>query len=268
MENIKMYNLADIKDRHNIVDVIGQYVTLRKSGKEYKGCCPFHDEKTPSFTVSEDKQVFYCFGCGATGDVIDFVSRFSGISFVAACKALGAESNVLPTEKVKQNLQRAASKVSFNLPCDDKRDPQMCAELLSGCSYIGIGPINYYEDPNCNRYTPLTDWHGEIVNLYTGFDFISGGISYGSFTPIRVKKNDNYMLCVDTLDAVNISKKYNVNVLICYTDHNLKYVVKSAPKSAKVLPVITENDDDFLCYEGEWLSYKNDELKKEEIKNV
>ena len=70
-------NIADeIKSRCNIVDVIGRVVSLKKTGNNYKGICPFHNEKTPSFIVSETKQIFTCFGCGATGDVIEFVKRY------------------------------------------------------------------------------------------------------------------------------------------------------------------------------------------------
>ena len=61
--------VEEIKERCNIVDVIGSVVSLKKAGNNYKGCCPFHKEKTPSFVVSESKQFFHCFGCGASGDV-------------------------------------------------------------------------------------------------------------------------------------------------------------------------------------------------------
>ena len=65
----------EIKSVANIVDVIGDVVSLTKKGANYHGLCPFHNEKTPSFVVSETKQIFTCFGCHATGDVIEFRSR-------------------------------------------------------------------------------------------------------------------------------------------------------------------------------------------------
>ena len=58
------------------MDVIGQHVALKRAGSNYKGLCPFHGEKTPSFVVSEQKQIFTCFGCGASGDVIEFTKRY------------------------------------------------------------------------------------------------------------------------------------------------------------------------------------------------
>ena len=72
----------------NIVDVINDRVTLKKSGKNYSACCPFHEEKTPSFTVEESKQFFMCFGCGASGDAAKFLMDYERLSFVEAMKNL------------------------------------------------------------------------------------------------------------------------------------------------------------------------------------
>lgn len=262
-----MNSLSDIKYQHNIVDVIGQYVQLKKQGKEHFGCCPFHGEKTPSFSVNEQKQFYHCFGCGAHGDVIGFLQEYSGMDFVEACKSLGAESELMPSEKVKRNLQRAKLAPNFSLPVDDHRDPLQCAELMEISAYAGVKPIPYFE-VNGDKYVTLIDWNGEVVNMFDGFGFLAGGISYGAFTPIKVKKNKNFMLCVDTKDAINISEKYKVNVLICYTAHNMKYVYNAGKNKAKLLPVIRSQDDDYLCFECEWLRYENGELKKESIIDV
>ncbi len=64
MARIPQTIIDDIRERSNIVDIVGQYVQLKKSGKNYFGLCPFHNEKSPSFSVAEDKQIFHCFGCG------------------------------------------------------------------------------------------------------------------------------------------------------------------------------------------------------------
>jgi DNA primase len=88
-------SIADeIKSRCNIVDVIGRQVTLKKAGAHYKGLCPFHSEKTPSFTVSEEKQNFVCYGCGAAGDVISFVERMQNLSFLEASEKLAEEYGI------------------------------------------------------------------------------------------------------------------------------------------------------------------------------
>jgi DNA primase len=88
-------NIVDeIKSRCNIVDVIGRHVPLKKAGNNYKGVCPFHNEKTPSFVVSDAKQIFTCFGCGATGDVIEFVQRYNSLDFPGAVEKLAEEYGI------------------------------------------------------------------------------------------------------------------------------------------------------------------------------
>lgn len=77
-----------IKCQTNIVWTIGQTVVLRKKGKSWWGLCPFHNEKTPSFSVSEDKQLYHCFGCGVGGDVIKFVQEYAKCSFREALERL------------------------------------------------------------------------------------------------------------------------------------------------------------------------------------
>jgi len=80
--------LAEIRSRANIVDIISEYVTFKKAGKNYLALCPFHSEKTPSFHVNEEKQIFYCFGCQKGGDVITFLREINNLSFVEAVSQL------------------------------------------------------------------------------------------------------------------------------------------------------------------------------------
>ena len=93
-KNSYSQTVEEIKERCNIVDVIGSVVSLKKAGNNYKGCCPFHKEKTPSFVVSESKQYFHCFGCGASGDVLSFVQRHYNIGFADAVEKLAASCGV------------------------------------------------------------------------------------------------------------------------------------------------------------------------------
>ncbi|MDT2756731.1 DNA primase [Enterococcus asini] len=76
--------IDEIREKVNIVDIVGQYVQLKKAGKNYSGLCPFHNEKTPSFSVAEDKQFYHCFGCGRGGNVFSFLQEIDGISFPEA----------------------------------------------------------------------------------------------------------------------------------------------------------------------------------------
>ena len=86
--------LDEIRARVGLGDVIARHVSLKRAGRELSGLCPFHNEKTPSFTVSEEKGFFHCFGCGAHGDVIGFVMRQEGLSFPEAVERLAAEAGL------------------------------------------------------------------------------------------------------------------------------------------------------------------------------
>ena len=86
--------IEEVRARADIVDVIGEIVPLRKSGKEFKACCPFHEERTPSFYVVPDKGFYKCFGCGESGDVFRFLMRRAGMDFVDAVRHVAARSGV------------------------------------------------------------------------------------------------------------------------------------------------------------------------------
>lgn len=86
--------LNEIHRKNDIVDVVSRYVSLKRKGRNYFGLCPFHNEKSPSFSVSPDKQIFHCFGCGVGGDVINFVKNIENITFLEAVKDLAESSGI------------------------------------------------------------------------------------------------------------------------------------------------------------------------------
>ena len=90
--------VSEIRDRADIVSIVGRHVTLKKSGSRFWGLCPFHDEKTASFQVHADKQIFYCFGCGAGGDVFAFRMRMEGFDFPDVIRVLGRELGIAVPE--------------------------------------------------------------------------------------------------------------------------------------------------------------------------
>ena len=91
--------IDDLLDRVDIVDVVNSRVQLKKAGKNYKACCPFHEEKSPSFTVSQDKQFYYCFGCGAGGNALGFVMEFDRLDFLPAVEMLAKNAGMeIPRE--------------------------------------------------------------------------------------------------------------------------------------------------------------------------
>jgi DNA primase len=103
--------IENLLARADIVQVINQRVPLKKAGATFKACCPFHDEKTPSFNVNPSKQFYHCFGCGASGDALKFMMEYDGLSFVEAVEALAAQYGMqVPREKLsaKQQAQQQA----------------------------------------------------------------------------------------------------------------------------------------------------------------
>lgn len=86
--------IDEIKNRNDIVDIVSQYVVLKRSGRGFSGLCPFHKEKTPSLSVSPDRQIFHCFGCGVGGDVIHFISKIENMTFVEAIETLADRAGI------------------------------------------------------------------------------------------------------------------------------------------------------------------------------
>lgn len=111
---IPQHTIDQILDRTDIVDVIGQFVKLKKTGRTYSGCCPFHQEKSPSFHVYRDKQYFHCFGCQANGNAIRFLMDIGSRNFVEVMKDLSSQTGIeLPkdnTDSNKLKYKREASK--------------------------------------------------------------------------------------------------------------------------------------------------------------
>ena len=86
--------IEEVRSRNDIVDVVGQYVHLQKKGANYFGLCPFHNEKSGSFSVSQSKQIFHCFGCGAGGNVISFLMKYDNLTFTEALQQLAERAGV------------------------------------------------------------------------------------------------------------------------------------------------------------------------------
>ena len=93
--------IEEVKNSNDIVDVISQYVNLKRSGRNYFGLCPFHNEKSPSFSVSPDKQIFHCFGCGVGGNVYTFLTKIENISFIEAVQNLARKSKYSTSNTTK-----------------------------------------------------------------------------------------------------------------------------------------------------------------------
>ncbi|HKL10203.1 MAG TPA: DNA primase [Clostridia bacterium] len=95
--------IEEVVNRSDMVAVVSQYVKLKKTGKNHKGLCPFHNEKTPSFIVSEERQRYHCFGCGASGDVIEFIMNIEKLDFVDALEYLAEQNGIRLEDYLKKH---------------------------------------------------------------------------------------------------------------------------------------------------------------------
>ncbi len=110
MDSIPEEKITEVRERASIVEVISDFVALKKSGKNYLGLCPFHSERTPSFTVNEEKGIFHCFGCGAGGNIFNFLMRASHLNFPEAVKELAKRYGItLPKRELSEEEKRRRS---------------------------------------------------------------------------------------------------------------------------------------------------------------
>jgi DNA primase len=142
--------IQDLLNRVDIVDVVGRYVQLKKGGANFMGLCPFHNEKSPSFSVSPTKQFYHCFGCGAHGTAIGFLIEYSGLGFVEAVKDLAqnvgmtvpeAEDRLPPAQRAEQQAKSLALSEAMTRACDyyrhQLRGSQRAIEYLKGRGLTG-----------------------------------------------------------------------------------------------------------------------------------
>lgn len=111
--------LQDLRDRLTLSEVVGRRVKLTRAGREFKGCCPFHREKTPSFYVNDDKQFFHCFGCGAHGDVLGFVMRHDNLPFTEAIEALAAQAGLQVPRQTQEDVHEAKQQKGLYDLCEE-----------------------------------------------------------------------------------------------------------------------------------------------------
>lgn len=120
--------LEEIKSRIDIVDLISEYVHLKRAGQNWRGLCPFHSEKTPSFIVSPAKQIFHCFGCGSGGDIFTFLIRYDNLSFQEAVRALAKRAGVTLRITEGDTIKTGEKEILFNLHKDTLNFFKQCLE--------------------------------------------------------------------------------------------------------------------------------------------
>ena len=133
--------LDEIKSKNDIVDIVSQYVVLKRSGRNYMGLCPFHKEKSGSFCVSPDKQIFHCFGCGVGGNVFHFISKIENVNF-------------------KESVEMLASRAGVNLPTSDNFEDDKLAKLKARVYEVNKCAAEFYHE---NLYKPTAKPAQEYV---------------------------------------------------------------------------------------------------------
>ena len=133
--------IDEIRNSNDIVDIISQYVNLKKSGRNFFGLCPFHNEKSPSFAVSPDKQIFHCFGCGVGGNVFHFVSKIENIGF-------------------KESVEMLANRANITLPTIDNEQDNKASYLKSRVYEINKQTAQFYHE---NLYKPTAKVAQEYI---------------------------------------------------------------------------------------------------------
>ncbi|HXV83889.1 MAG TPA: DNA primase, partial [Candidatus Binatia bacterium] len=148
---IKQETITEIRDRASIVEVISDYVTLKKAGRNYQGLCPFHSEKTPSFTVSEQKGIFHCFGCQAGGSVFHFLMKYDQLSFPEAVERV-AKRYGIKMERADGRSESGASGERESLYRINERAAANYHQILLSHS-AGRSALNYLKSRNVNEET-------------------------------------------------------------------------------------------------------------------
>ena len=156
-----------VKAAARIEDVIGGYIDIKPNGKEFTGLCPFHDEKTPSFHVIPAKDMYYCFGCGAHGDSIDFVMEHTGKGFTEACKSIAGNVQLDAVDREK----RASRQVDYYAPFTPQNLPANTVLPVPG------EPLSYYNAKREKMSTvrpshvwPYRSAVGEIIGIVIRFE--------------------------------------------------------------------------------------------------
>lgn len=226
----------------DIVEVIRRHLPIKKTGKNWSACCPFHQENSASFTVSEEKQMFYCFGCGAGGDAVDFVVKYLGVSFRQAVESinggLSLESSSVPDRPATPRA------ITCSLP-GHAEDREKTARILdsqaldAAYQHAYLLRNNTAPEPGClvikgRLLVPMVNNIGEKVNLAAisadgEITYAAGAPSFGSTAIIEPagQHDGRVIICVDYAHAWRLwwANGCNARVLCTMSADNLSWML-------------------------------------------
>ncbi|BDA01349.1 DNA primase [Vibrio cholerae] len=160
--------IDDLLARLDIVDVIDARVKLKKKGKNYSACCPFHNEKTPSFSVSQEKQFYHCFGCGAHGNAIDFVMEYERMEFPEAIEELASTIGL----EVQREERTPSSPFAKNTPAVKSEDKRSLYDLMGSIAQFYRQQLKVPANKHAIEYLKNRGLSGEIVQKF-GIGYIA-----------------------------------------------------------------------------------------------
>ena len=256
--------IEEVKRQNNIVTTLSKYLKLDKKGKNYWACCPFHNEKTPSFAINELEGYYHCFGCGVTGDVIRFIENYEGVSFYEAVRMLADSAGlVMPTnyneekelealrqkERVLRALNYAKEYYAHNLKLDNglarefvrRREfsPEIVEYFAIGYSSDGFGLINYLKSKGVSQSIMQEAGLVKQNEKGTFYDAFYGRVTFPIFSPHgdtigftarSLEKDPKFAKYVNSTQTVVFDKSrtiYNIHTIksLRHSSAGLSYII-------------------------------------------
>jgi DNA primase len=237
MPLVKPSCVRDLRDRVNIVDVIARSVTLKKAGSRYKGLCPFHQEKTPSFHVNPDMGVYKCFGCGKSGDLITFVRETEGLNFVEAVETLGERFHVPIEYEAGSGPSREERSLRQELFELHEVATQHYHEVFRGSDATGEWMRAYWE--NERRFTPELAEEFKIGAVDADGSGLGGLLLQRKFSEAALRQCGLFFIYDDApVNLRSLRPRFRGRLMIPIRDHQGRVVAFTA-RQTELTP---END--------------------------
>lgn len=248
---------------YDIIGVIGSRITLKKAGKNYSACCPFHKEKSPSFTVKEDDGFYYCFGCGASGNAVGFVMEYDNLTFPAAVESINGN---LPASVTPEMVRKRVTADRTIKPSDHKENPEQARTLLAKCKseethmHLLRNNTAAHDSVKTLKGSLIVDLYnqaGELVNLAAiqadgSVKYSAEGISYGAVATLEpVGEHDGaVILTMDYAEAWRLwwARKGCSRVMCAMSHENLKWISDKQRERFTHIGCTQEFAEDFEDY--------------------
>lgn len=243
--------IEEIKNRLDIVQVVEKYVTLKQSGKNFSGLCPFHHEKTPSFIVSPDIQRYKCFGCGETGDIFNFIQKIENLDFPEALEKLAKQAGVElkkyqknPKYSRLEDINYLATRYYYN----EFRKSPVASQYITGRGFSQES-IKQFGIGYAPKYPKLFDYVKKSPNKYTKEELINSGLFVDKNGVLKEKFYDRIMFPIRSAKGSVIGFSGRI---LPGNDYGPKYM--NSPDT----PIFHKKDNLFSQFESRQEIRKND----------